>query len=72
MIGKIFKITAVILILGIMPLFIGSILSILGIINIGTGLGLGLFMVLSIIISIVFLSISLTVFAIISGYKAIK
>tara|TARA_R110000803_G_scaffold74350_2_gene138385 strand:+ start:33 stop:257 length:225 start_codon:yes stop_codon:yes gene_type:complete len=72
MIEKIFKITAVILVLGITPLIIGSILSALGVINVGTGLGLGLLMVSSIIVSIVFLSVCLTLLAITSLYKLIK
>jgi hypothetical protein len=72
MIEKIFKIVAAILVVGITPLFLGSILSVLGIINVGTGLGLGLFMVLSIIISVMFLSVSLTILAVISTYKLIK
>jgi hypothetical protein len=58
MVEKIFKITAVILIVGI--------------INVGTGLGLGLLMVSSIIVSIVFLSVCLTLMAITSLYKLIK
>ena len=72
MVEKIFKITAVILIVGITPLCIGLMLSALGIINVGTGLGLGLLMVSSIIVSIVFLSVCLTLLAITSLYKLIK
>jgi len=58
------KVIAIMNIIGVLPLIVGSVLSALGIIDIGTGLGLGLFMVASVMLSLVFLFVSSVVVAI--------
>ena len=58
------KAVAIISIIGVTPLVIGSILDGIGIIDIGTGLGLGLFMMASVMLSLVVLFVSSVVVAI--------
>ena len=58
------KAVAIINIIGISPLVIGSILDSIGIIDIGTGLGLGLFMMASVMLSLVVLFVSSVVVSI--------
>ena len=58
------KAVAIISIIGITPLVIGSILDGIGIIEIGTGLGLGLFMMASVMLSLVVIFVSSIVVAI--------
>lgn len=62
--NKIGKVIAIMNIIGVLPLIVGSVLSALGIIDIGTGLGLGLFMVASVLLSLVVLFVSAVVLAI--------
>jgi hypothetical protein len=62
--NKIGKVIAIMNIVGVLPLIVGSVLSLLGIIDIGTGLGLGLFMVASAMLSLVVLFVSSVVVAI--------
>ena len=52
------KAVAIISIIGITPLVIGSILDGIGIVDIGTGLGLGVFMMASVMLSLVVLFVS--------------
>ena len=58
------KAVAIISIIGITPLVIGSILDGIGIVDIGTGLGLGLFMMASVMLSLVVIFVSSVVVAI--------
>ena len=58
------KAVAIISIIGVTPLVIGSILDSIGIIDIGTGLGLGVFMMASVMLSLVVLFVSSVVVAI--------
>lgn len=62
--NKIGKVIAIMNIIGVLPLIVGGVLSVLGIIDIGTGLGLGLFMVASAMLSLVVLFVSSVVVAI--------
>ena len=58
------KVVAIISIIGVTPLVIGSILDSIGIIDIGTGLGLGVFMMASVMLSLVVIFVSSVVVAI--------
>jgi hypothetical protein len=58
------KAVAIISIIGVTPLVIGSILDSIGIIDIGTGLGLGVFMMASVMLSLVVIFVSSVVVAI--------
>ena len=62
--NKIGKVIAIMNIIGVLPLIVGGVLSVLGIIDIGTGLGLGLFMMASVMLSLVVLFVSAVVVAI--------